>query len=160
MVDSELRARNITYEDYRLRFDGAIEGQAKTLVIVMVPIFALLLYALYWRKRRYYVEHLVFATHFFAFFLLFVPFMHIGFLAVSYALRSVGLRLPALLLGDLFLTIFLLSACALYLFIAQSRYYRQGRIITALKCLALAVGIIGVLQFYRLILFFTTFYTI
>ncbi|HEX8130581.1 MAG TPA: DUF3667 domain-containing protein [Pyrinomonadaceae bacterium] len=57
MVERELQERKITYDEYRPRFDAAIDGQAKTLVIVFVPLFALLLHALYWRKRRYYVEH-------------------------------------------------------------------------------------------------------
>lgn len=160
MVEEELLERKLTYDDYRTRFDAAIEGQAKTLVIVMVPIFALLLHPLYRRKRRYYVEHLVFATHFFAFFLLLIPTMHVSLFLVSHALRPLGITLPAFLLSDLFLTIFLLFVCTLYLFIAQRRAYGQGWAVTALKCLALTACVIGVVQLYRLLLFFTTFYLI
>ncbi|HEY0101114.1 MAG TPA: hypothetical protein VGB76_19470 [Pyrinomonadaceae bacterium] len=44
--------------------------------------------------------------------------------------------------------------------LALGGVYGQGKAATALKCLALVGCIIGVLQLYRFILFFTTFYTI
>jgi hypothetical protein len=156
MVDSELRARNMTYDEYRPRFDAAIEGQAKTLVIVMVPLYALALQLFYWRTRRYYVEHLVFSLHFFAFLLLLIAAMHA---ALFVAWRFLGLRL-LMLQSDNFVTLSMLSICGAYLFFALRRAYRQGKTLTILKCLALCLSIIVVIQLYRFILFFTTFYTI
>jgi len=159
MVDGELRRRQIAYNDYRLRFDAAIEGQAKTLIIVMVPIFALLTGAFYWRTRRYYVEHLVFSTHLFAFFLLLVAALNIWLRLVWRGERIVGVNLPWLQ-SDLFGTLVLMFICMVYLWIALGRVYGQGKMKTALKSLALALCIMAVLQFYRFILFFTTFYTL
>jgi hypothetical protein len=156
MVDSELRARNMTYDEYRPRFDAAIEGQAKTLVIVMVPLYALALQLFYWRTRRYYVEHLVFSLHFFAFLLLLIAAMHA---ALFVAWRFLGLRL-SMLQSDNFVTLLMLSICGAYLLFALRRAYRQGKTLTILKCLALCLSIIVVIQLYRFILFFTTFYTI
>ncbi|HEV7902359.1 MAG TPA: DUF3667 domain-containing protein [Pyrinomonadaceae bacterium] len=159
LVDSELRARNLTYEQYRPRFDAAIEGQAKTLVIVMVPLYALLLQAFYWRTRRYYVEHLVFSLHFFAFLLLLLAGLH-ALMFVGWRIRRVfGFDLSSLQNDD-FATLLMLSLCGTYLFFALRRAYGQGRTRTALKCLALTLCIIAVIQLYRFILFFTTFYTI
>jgi len=159
MVDGELRQRQIAYADYRQRFDVAIEGQAKTLVIVMVPIFALLMGAFFWRTRRYYVEHLVFSTHFFAFFLLLVAALNIGLRLVWRGERIVGINLPVLQ-SDAFGTLVMLSICAVYLFVALGRVYGQGKIMRVFKCLALVACIMVVLQLYRFILFFTTFYTL
>jgi hypothetical protein len=65
-----------------------------------------------------------------------------------------------LLQNDDFATLLMLSTCGTYLFFALRRAYGQGKTLTALKCLALAFCIIAVIQLYRFILFFTTFYTI
>src|SRR5215212_4859939 len=76
MVREEVERKGVTLEEYGKQFDATIQNQAKTLVILMVPMFALVLLALYRRQRRYFVEHLVFATHFYAFFLLLLLGVH------------------------------------------------------------------------------------
>lgn len=161
LVERELQERKITYDEYRPRFDAAIGGQAKTLVIVLVPLFALLMHILYWHaRRRYYVEHLVFSTHFFSFFLLFLPALHLTLLTLVRGSSAVGLRVPVLLGNDTFLTLLMLSLCGIYLWLALRRMYEEGKTVTTIKCVALVGGIMAVIQLYRLILFFTTFYTI
>jgi hypothetical protein len=40
---------------------------SKTLIFLFIPIFALLFYPLFFRKRKYFLEHVVVATHFWAF---------------------------------------------------------------------------------------------
>jgi hypothetical protein len=160
LVERELHERQITYEEYRPRFDAAIDGQAKTLVIVLIPIFALPLLALYWNARRYYVEHLVFSTHFFAFFLLFLPALHLGLLALLRGTAAVGLHVPPLLRSDTFLTLLMLFLCGIYLWLALRRVYGEAKLRTTIKCVVLVAGIMSVVQLYRLILFFTTFYSI
>lgn len=160
MVERELQERKITYDEYRPHFDAAIGGQAKTLVIMLVPIFALPLLAFYWRARRYYVEHLVFSTHFFAFFLLFLPVLHLALLALVRGSFAAGLKIPALFRNDTFLTLLMLFICGIYLWLAQRRVYGEGKTLTTIKCVALVACIMVGIQLYRLILFFTTFYSI
>jgi hypothetical protein len=159
MIDSELRARNMTYDDYRPRFDAALEEQAKTLVIVMVPLYALALQLFYWRTRRFYVEHLVFSLHFYAFLLLLIAGMHAALFVGWRARHLFGANL-SLLQHDGFVSLVMLLLCGTYLYFALRRVYGQGKLLTALKCLVLAVGIFGVIHVYRFILFFTTFYAI
>jgi len=159
LVEAEQQKRNLTYEDYRSRFDAAIEGQAKTLVIVMVPLYALVLQMFYWRPRRYYVEHLVFSLHLFAFLLLLIAAMNVTLLLALHVRRIFDLNLW-MLQSDNFVTFLMLSLCATYLLVALRRTYGQGIVRTALKCLALALCDLGVIQLYRFILFFTTFYTV
>ena len=159
LVDSELRARNITYDQYRPRFDVATEGQAKTMVIVMVPLYALALQLFYRRTRRFYVEHLVFSLHFYAFLLLLIAGMHVG-LYFAWRARHLFASNLSLLQNDGFVSLVMLLLCGSYLFLALRRFYGQGRMRTALKCFVLAVSIFGVIHVYRFILFFTTFYAI
>jgi hypothetical protein len=159
MVEEKLQERKISYDEYRPRFDDAIGGQAKTLVVVLVPIFALPLLILYWRERRYYVEHLVFSTHFFAFFLLLLPALHIVTFILIRSLYAAGIRL-SVLEHDTFLTMVMLFLCGVYLWFALRRAYGQGKLMTTIKCFALVACIMSVIQLYRFILFFTTFYSI
>lgn len=160
MVERDLLERRMTHDEYRPRFDAAIGAQAKTLVIVLVPIFALPLLALYWRKGRYYVQHLVFSTHFFAFFLLFLPALSLSVMALMRGLAAVGLRSPAFFTNDAYLTLFMLSMCGTYLWLALRRFYGEGKLLTTVKCAALVACLMGGVQLYRFILFFTTFYTV
>ncbi len=85
------------------------------MVLVLVPAVALVLKFLYWRRRRYFVEHLVFGLHYhaFAFFL-----MSVYFLA--------AFRHPEYL-GGVLLLIFL------YGLLAMRRYYCQGWFKTLVK---------------------------
>jgi hypothetical protein len=61
---------------------------------------------------------------------------------------------------DFLFTLIFLSCCGFYLYHAQRGVYRQGRLITLLKCLALAFSVAVIIQTYRFILFFTTFYSV
>ena len=147
-----------TLEEYEARFNAIIETQAKTLVVLMIPIFALLMQALYLRSGRYFVEHLVFSTHFYSFFLLLLSAM----LLLGTAANGLARRLKTssgFFQSDLFYTTALLLCCMLYLLFMLRGVYAQGRTVTFLKCLILTMGIMFVIQLYRFILFFTALYS-
>jgi len=159
MVQEELGRRRVPLEEYRARFDAVIQNQAKSLVIVMALMFALVLLPLYWRRRRYLVEHLVFATHFYSFFLLLMTAQRFVALPAFGAARRLGVMTREYSFDFVF-TIVLLTLCGVYLYFALHRVYRQGRPVTLLKCVTLAFSVAVILQTYRFVLFFTTFYTV
>jgi hypothetical protein len=159
MVRGELARRQMPPEEYGARFNAVIQNQAKSLVIVMALMFSLVLLPLYWRRRRYLVEHLVFATHFYSFFLLLL--LALRFFTVPAFLAAYRLGLVAKDFNfDLTFTAIFLVVCAAYLFAAQRRVYGQGRAVTLLKCLALASSVAVIIQTYRFVLFFTAFYSV
>lgn len=80
-----LTARDMPISDYALKFNEAIDVNARTLIIVMVPILSLFVLAAYWRAKRYYVQHLTFSLHFYAFLLLLT--------SVSHALTTLAMRM-------------------------------------------------------------------
>lgn len=158
-VGKALAETHVPFAEYQARFDTTIETQAKTLVFLMIPMFALGLLVLHVRRKEYFVKHLVFAIHFFSFYLLFLSLLYliaIPIMTFVSRLRGSEREDPS----DLFLTAIMLSACYAYLFIAQRRAYAQGWVLTALKSFALIVVLMIVVQSFRLILFFTTFYSI
>jgi len=157
-VNKVIIDRGITFKDYQVRFDAIIENQSKTLVVLMIPMFALLLQVLYWRAGRYFVEHLVFSIHFFSCFLLLLSVHLLLTTAIVGVARRITTHL-AIFDNDLLLTMPLLVACLIYMLLAVRRAYKQGWVITVLKCLVLVPGIMFIVQLYRLCLFFTAFYS-
>lgn len=92
-------------------------GQLVWMVILMMPALALILKLLYVRRKRYFVEHLVFSFHYhaFAFWVLSIALL-VGLLAESQSVKFDAEDYA----GPIFLVILI------YLFIAMKRVYRQG----------------------------------
>jgi uncharacterized protein DUF3667 len=156
MVTSKVAARQVTTAEYARQFDEAAHLQGKSLVILMVPLFALGAWVLYRGTRRFYAEHLVFAFYFFAFVML---WMGIGTLALSppvlYGLRhgwSDGVI-------ENTVSALLTLPFAIYLYAASRVAYGQPPSRTALKTLLLFGWTVAVLTAYRFVLFFTCFYS-
>ena len=61
-----------TIADYGRAYDARAGDVGKAMIAVHVPFLALGLWAVFWRRRRYFAEHVVVATHLFTFMLLFV----------------------------------------------------------------------------------------
>ncbi|HEX8213181.1 MAG TPA: DUF3667 domain-containing protein [Longimicrobium sp.] len=95
----------------------AMEENAPKGVFLMMPLFAFFLKVLYFRQRRYFVEHFVFALH-----------VH----SLAFVLSTVGMLFQfPLLLGTLGLW------QLVYVFVAMKRVYGQGIVRTFAKYLAL-----------------------
>lgn len=159
MVSAEIEGDEVPFVQYEATFNAVTANQAATLIIAMIPVFALLLFALHGRLRRPYVEHLVLSAHFYAYLLL-VEALLLGILfPIRLLARTVGLNL-AFLNGDGFWLPVMVAAICYFLFFALRRVYGQSAPIRALKTLLLVFGLFWVIHFYRFLLFFTTFYSI
>jgi hypothetical protein len=140
---------------YEEAFNHISRLQAKSLVIVMVPIFALLSAVLLWRWRRSYVEHFVFALHFYAFWLLFqIVFLGLAAHSVQLLARA-GVALAPQRIDDV-TTVSSLVALAIYLALALRRAYARRGPMVAVHAVALALATFATLQIYRLVLFLTS----
>lgn len=149
-VQSHLDSSRISRDQYAVKFDAASNGYARSLVFVQVPLFALCVALLQVLKRRFYIEHLVYATHFFATVLLFsvVTSLVIYILWKAGVMSSFNVELP--------FNVFIVT----YLTLSLREVYGDGWFAAVLKGVALAVLCIVVIQVYRLILFFVTFWTV
>ena len=63
MVDAKVSGRHEEIEEYAVHFDETAHLQGHSLVMLMVPLFAIGVWALHPRARRYYAEHLVFSFY-------------------------------------------------------------------------------------------------
>jgi len=155
MVAARIDERHLLPAEYARRFDETTHLQGKTLVIVMVPIFALGAWALFGRTRRFYAEHLVFAFYTYAFLLV---WMGVSTLVARWPIVSaIEHGWPDALIENL-VSIFIGVPFAIYLFVAARRTYAESTLRTLIKTAALTAWAVAVLTIYRFILFFTTFY--
>ncbi|MCC6725853.1 MAG: DUF3667 domain-containing protein [Saprospiraceae bacterium] len=112
-------------------------SKAKTWLFFLVPIWGLVLWALFGRKYKWLVPHLVFALHGVAFFILFD--------LISLAVMSaVGFKS----LGDRFV-LYLAIAFTIYCVIAIRTAYGMGRAGSVLTGLLSAVAFFALLAIYR-----------
>jgi hypothetical protein len=155
LVAARIEERHLSPEEYARRFDDNAHLQGKTLVIIMVPIFALGAWALFGSARRFYAEHLVFAFYTYAFLLV---WMGVSTLAARWPIVSaIRHGWPGDLVENLF-SIFVTVPFAVYLFFAARRTYADSSLRTLIKTVALTAWAVAALTVYRFILFFTTYW--
>jgi predicted RNA-binding Zn-ribbon protein involved in translation (DUF1610 family) len=106
-------------------FLGGITRRMPNVMFVLLPLFAFFLKLLYWRRRRFYAEHLVFGLH-----------TH----AVAYALLTLSILTPWPSTRK-----WLVIACALYFVLALRRVYGGGIVKTLAKTVALGTAYVTVI---------------
>lgn len=113
-------------------FANSILDNIPAALIILLPIMAFVLKALYPLSKRYYVEHLLFFVHFHAFFFL--------MLTLQILLIRIGFWIGIAEAIPILIVIALSFYIAAYLFVAMRRVYGQGRFITFLKYVVLLIA--------------------
>ncbi|HEY6304834.1 MAG TPA: sulfur carrier protein ThiS [Candidatus Angelobacter sp.] len=158
MVARHLSATGMSRAEFLPRFTHLLDLEAKSLVVLMVPLFAVVMLAMEWRKKRLFGEHMVFAFHFCAFWLISVFIvLYGGAAAVSRLLRHFGMVFSYFgydfriyLFGSIFVAIYLAKAF---------RTFYQDTLPTAIfKAIGLLASTLVVLQIYRFIQFVIALY--
>ena len=158
MVEAKLAGRHEDIKDYAAHFDEAAHLQGHSLVMLMVPLFAIGVWSLHLRARRYYGEHLVFSFYVIGFLLLWmavvtVPISQIyrlgllaGWWGENGSLFEAALDLPIAI------------GFTAYLATASRRVYADNWPVAVAKAVLLIGWLAICLTMYRFVLFFTTFY--
>jgi hypothetical protein len=154
LVSHRLETMRTTLDLYAPIFDEAVVLNAKSLIILMALPFALLLPIVFYRNRRPLVVHAVFSLHFYAFLLLLFC-VTLAVAAVDVLFGGAGLNSARM---DNLLSIFNLTACVAYLYVATGTVYGGRGAMRVIKVLALALAAAGILQGYRFVLFLITLY--
>ena len=109
------------------KIQAKAEKYASGLRIFSVLISGTFLAALYFRMRKYYVEHLVFSLYYYSFDFFFKSFFALLFLLGA----AIGFKLPTLILN------FFYPVALMYLIFALRRVYQQRWTMTVLKAVVL-----------------------
>jgi hypothetical protein len=120
------------FEDQGKSFFEKAISNVPTALILLLPLMALVLKALYPLSRRYYVEHLLFFVHLHAFLFLLLT------LQILFVRAATVLALPDSIIA--LVTIPTALYAPVYLFVAMRRVYGQGRFVTFLKYILLSVA--------------------
>lgn len=159
LVTQRVAAKGISEPEFARSFDQIVDLQARSLVLLMVPMFALALWLMEWRKRKFFGEHLAFALHFYAFWV------------ITMFLVVFGLSKPVLLFlrhrGIVFVetkldhSLYLIGQAILfvYLFPALRTFYHDKIGFAVIKALGLIFAMDLMMQAYRFILFLTALYS-
>jgi hypothetical protein len=129
LLEKAAHKRHLTREDYEQRVDERWHKNYSLLQLLNILGFALVLKLLH--RRRYLVEHLVFAAHFLA-------FSYIVALIVEWPAYAVAGFQPGPV-QNVVATI-TIGILLVYLFIAQRRFYGDSRASTAFKTVLLWGG--------------------
>jgi uncharacterized protein DUF3667 len=156
-IEARLAERHLTLEQYAVTFDATSTSQAKSLVIVMVPAFALVLALLEVRKRRYALQQLVFALHTYTLLLLAVMAADIVIAPVLRAMRRASSTVISRYADGIMSTIIVVVLFAWLLF-ALRRAYRDGWIGATAKAVVLLFAMGFFVAAYRMLLFYTTYW--
>ena len=179
LVASKLKQTGLSFKEYAKQFDEKTKGQAEMLIVLMAFAFSVVMSLLYYRQRRYFLEHLIFSFNFYSVILL---LLGIGMVAFYY---SVGIVLYAVektkvmtghitkaaaneqiqsvlnfIGSELFLELFVGLVVGAILFSALKRVYRESNFSTLIKTVVAYIGLWYIMLGYRLVLFFVTFYTL
>jgi hypothetical protein len=126
------------------------------MLFVLIPVFALVFAVLLFRKRRYFAEHLVVATHFWSFALLLIG-VFVPLLLASLAAIGPSLGMPtSKLTADAVPTLILQVSFGLYLFVMLRRVYAVSYWYAALLAGSMAWSFFFVVWLFRLLLFVVT----
>lgn len=106
-------------------FLDTLRSNIPVMMLCCIPLFAFVLKILYFRKRRFYVEHLVYALHIHT-------FLYVGVIVTSLLAMAATRSLPAL--SGPIIGVF---SCAIFvqIFLSIRRVYGQGWFFTAFKFL-------------------------
>jgi hypothetical protein len=141
----EARAKEIA-----LVFNEKIVTQSKAFIVIFIPLLALGFALFFFRKKKLFSLHLVFATHFFSFVLLyFIVYFFLVEIPVYKFLEAGN--------NDRYDNIFGFSSILIficYLFFATRRFYRAHITWCILSSIGISVFFFAVLNAYRLFLFY------
>lgn len=129
-VNKTIEAKGVSYQLFAEKFNNEYNGKLPLYILVMVVLFSLSLKLIYITTKRYYVEHLVFALHFYSFVLICATVSSF-FTLVNFDITE----------------IFMFVIPFIYLFLAVKNVYRQGIVISFFESLVFFIYYFGLLLF-------------
>lgn len=154
LLDRHLTSTHRSLEQYTPVFDRAAVLYAKSLVIVMVMPFALVLPLVFFGRHRPFMAHLVFSLHLHAFLMLLfcVAVLAAG---IDVLAGGGGLKSPVV---DNVLSVVNAAACAVYLYAAVGAAYGAAGWARVAKVAVLTTAVAAAVVGYRFVIFLLTLY--
>jgi hypothetical protein len=164
LVDRRLAKEHLSrtnpeqFNEFTERFDHVAHLQAKSLILVLAPMLAVVLAILNFGRRRYFSEHIIFSLHAYAWWLLWL-LANLVIFALVVVLPLIAGRHFNLTYFDYGATTLEFGGFGVYLFFAGRRFYQDKMIPAVAKAVVLTLCAYQLFHLYRLMLFFTVLYS-
>jgi len=155
LVAERIARLKIDLPQYTSTFDRAAVLNAKSLIILMVIPFTVLLWMTFLRARKPFVTFVYFSLHLYVFLLLLFS-LALGVAAIEIRLGGRGLASPVV---DTLLSIVNLACCAGYVFLALKPVFGSHGITRVVRAAAMALAAGLIVLGYRFAIFLITLYT-
>jgi Protein of unknown function (DUF3667) len=149
----------VVTDAYANVFNALESVHAKSLVIVMVPAFAAVLGVLLIDRRHGFKDSLTFATHFFAFSLIWLCALFPTVAIVLYLIAASGISVSSLDSTDLAITGLEVTGLAWYLYVALGTVFGMAMLRRLLSVIALVAALAVILKAYHVVVFAVTLYS-
>jgi hypothetical protein len=137
-------------------FNEKMVTQSKLFIILFIPLLALGFAVFYYRKKSFMALHLVFATHFFSFILLyFIIYFFLVEIPQFYFFKGGNNNIYDNIFGFSSLLVFIA-----YLFFAIKRFYHSRVVWNIISSVFIAGFFLVILNAYRLFLFYKIIHSI
>jgi hypothetical protein len=159
-VESRLKAGTESYAAFETKYNEKAGVLSKTLIFLFIPIYAAIFHGLFFRRRRYFVDHAVIATHLWSFILVLLALV----VPVIGALLMWWFDAPniaaALEANDNPVSVFLQICIATYLAFMLRRVYAASYWYCATVALVIAWAFFHIVWLYRFLLFVITLHSV
>ena len=165
LIDQRLEHKHLSREnkqefyDFSLNFSHNSHLQAKSLILVMALMLAVVIGVLYFQRRRYFSEHIIFCLHVYAWWLLWVLAILVVMALIFVSSKLSGRQEIGIHFIDAIATPLEFGGLGLYLFFAARRFYQDKLIPGLVKGVILTLCGYGLFHVYRYLLFFTVLYS-
>ena len=179
LVNKKVAESHVSFEVYAKAFDHKTKEQAELALVLIVLAFSVVLSLLYYRQKRYYIEHLVLSLNIYSFQLVMlgIGFTLFYFVAqganfgtqwvayhsgiISRGTANANLKAFGQMIdNDLFMLVFFGVLTYVFVYIASRRFYGESALRTSVKTSFGLLGMYFIMFGYRLALFFITYYTL
>jgi hypothetical protein len=152
LVAERMAKTHVTKTEFAAKFDAVESAQARSLVIAMVPAFAILIGVLTLGRKRPIVQHLVYSLHTYSFFFVGLPIVLIVVAIPIYtAMRAVNGPTTE---SDPVYTAVAVITLAVYIAFSSRRAYNLSRVHALIAGAVGAFGVAQIMILYRHLLFY------
>jgi hypothetical protein len=139
-IEEKLVHLKISETELFQKYDTVSANVSKSLVIIMVPLLALVLWILNYKSNFLYGMHLIFAMHYLSFFFL------CCLLAVTVSV-----------FGNKMVQLFILSFNLLYLYLSTKQVYKNTIIVSIFKSIVIVISFVFLTAGYRTVISYLSF---
>jgi len=159
-ISQKQKALGLTTEILTERFNTAMHFEEKEYLVLMVPLFAVVLQVLFWRKMKSFSTHFIFSLHFYSFFIILLMVLPLVFVPAQWLVQlfSPGSNV---MYSELIFGSVIIAVNIFYLTRAVNLVYGGRRLLNTIKSVLLSISVVLLIAFvYRTLMFFVVMHSI